>query len=212
MASIEVKLVSLAKYERLFPREDQFFKLTKEHIMKAMRDAVLTVAKRLAKANNTVTTLEIKTELRRDYPYYFWDQNTVSSYMSQFATDSIFTYKDNGSYRVYSLSTPAQVAQTAGPVSKQMSKSTIGGAVLGNTATPRRGRPRKNSLLTVIDHAFAFKMAGYKDFESVTFNTGIVVDRAGIRAQKKSPQGYLTPTKLQKVVKITVSGTTFDVK
>lgn len=34
--------------------------------MKAMKNAVLTTARQLCKANNTVTTLEVKTELRRD--------------------------------------------------------------------------------------------------------------------------------------------------
>ena len=76
--------------------------------MKAMKDAVLATAKQLCKANNTVTTLEIKTELRRDYPYYFWDQATVSNYMAQLAGDGIFNYTDNGTYRTYSLAkTPA---------------------------------------------------------------------------------------------------------
>lgn len=191
-----------------------------DYIMKAMKDAVLTVAKQLAKANNTVTTLEIKTELRRDYPYYYWTQQAVSDFMAQLAGDGIFTFTDNGIYRIYSLATPAHVAVTAGPVSATVTTSTSGGTlsgiskVAGTVASKpvavasKRGRPRKTN---VINRSTAYTLAGNAGFESAVIN-GALITRAAIRAQKKSPLGYLTNTKLNKLSEITVSGKTYQVK
>jgi hypothetical protein len=186
-----------------------FFKQTDEFIMKAMKDAVLAVAKRLAKGNNTVTTLEIKTELRRDYPYYFWTQQVVSDFMSQFAGDGIFTYTDNGTFRTYSVASASQVAQTAGPVSKQVTKT------LATAPKRGRGRPRKNQntafVQTTINRSLAHSYAGDPNFESFDFG-GKVITRAYIRAQKKSPLGYLSKNKLNKLDAITVNGKTYQVK
>lgn len=180
--------------------------IKKEDYMKQMKDAVLTVAKNLLKANNTVTTLEVKTELRRDYPYYFWTQQVVSDYMAQFAGDGIFSYTDNGVYRTYSLATPATVAATAGPVS-----SSLSGA---SKVTGKRGRPRKTKATTnpgLIDRKVAQGLVATTGFESFRID-GKVITRADIRAQKKSPWGYLTTKKLNKMDEITVSGTTYIVK
>jgi hypothetical protein len=196
-----------------------------DYIMKAQRDAVIAVAKRLCKANNTVTTLEIKVELRRDYPYYFWTQQAVSDYMSQLAGDGIFTYTDNGTFRTYSVASPAQVAQTAGPVSKQIAAKTTTTSssagiakVSGTLATaPKRGRgrPRKNQntafTQTAINRSLAMSYAIASGFESFTFGNKTVT-RADIRAQKKSPAGYLSNTKLNKLDAITVNGKTYQVK
>lgn len=181
----------------------------KEQLMKQMKDAVLTVAKGLLKANNTVTTLEIKLELRRDYGYYFWTQKVVSDYMDQFAGDGIFTYIDNGTYRIYSLASPAFKAATAGPVSSSLAGST---KVIGKV---KRGRPRKiittTSAYVPITKKTAYQLAtGDKGFESITID-GVVVTRLMIRTQKKSVIGYLTPSKLNKVSEIKVSGTTYPV-
>lgn len=194
-----------------------FFKQTDEFIMKAMKDAVLAVAKKLAKGNNTVTTLEIKTELRRDYPYYFWTQQVVSDYMSQFAGDGIFTYTDNGTFRTYSVASRVQVAQTAGPVSKQLnqpSSMALVAAAVGK-ALRKRGRPRKNQnttfVQTTINRQLAYSYAGDPKFESFDFG-GKIITRAHIRAQKKSPLGYLSKTKLNKLDAITVNGLTYQVK
>ena len=67
------------------------------------REKVLKVAKELCKANNTVTTLEIKNELRKRYSYNKWDQTEVSTTMNDFYNEGKFTFSDNGTYRVYSL-------------------------------------------------------------------------------------------------------------
>jgi len=61
------------------------------------------VAKDLAVANNTVTTLEIKTELRKRYPNEKWYQSDISDVMDDLNSESKFSYTDNGTFRVYSL-------------------------------------------------------------------------------------------------------------
>lgn len=177
--------------------------------MTQMKDALLKVAKRLCKANNTVTTLEIKKELIRDYPYFYWDQQTVSSYMSQYAGDGIFTYTDNGTYRTYSLTTPAQVAATAGPVSKSLATKTVSVPTKGGS---KRGRPRKNStnIGTITVSALPTFIAD-PGFESVVVD-GFKYDRAYIRLAKKSPLGFMSNRKIQKTTAITVNGTTYQVK
>lgn len=49
-----------------------------------MKNAVKKVAKELAKANNTITTLEIKNELRIQYPTINWTQYATSSFLGGF--------------------------------------------------------------------------------------------------------------------------------
>lgn len=68
-----------------------------------MKDAALVQAENLAKANNTFTTLELKTELRKTDPNFFWTQAIVSTIMSELEQEGKFTYTDNGVFRTYSL-------------------------------------------------------------------------------------------------------------
>jgi phage/plasmid primase-like uncharacterized protein len=89
-------------------------------------DKVFEVAEQLCVANNTVTTLEIKNELRRAYPKKNWSQSEISQVMSDFYVASKFTYSDTGTFRVYSLannqatnqSNAAFTAATTTPVVK----------------------------------------------------------------------------------------------
>lgn len=62
-------------------------------------------AEALLKANNTVTTLEIKVELRKKYPHQAWYQSDISDVMNDFYSEGVFDYFDNGTYRVYSFPT-----------------------------------------------------------------------------------------------------------
>lgn len=180
--------------------------LNEEQRMKQMKDSVLTVAKDLLKANNTVTTLEIKQVLRRDYPYYYWTQQVVSDYMAQFAGDGIFTFVDNGTYRIYSLATPATVAVTAGPVSASLSGiSKVAGTI---PVKGKRGRPKKTSANMSRSTAASYIVRG--DFDSMDIN-GVIVTPAQIKLQKKSPKGYLTTNKLNNLVSITLAGSTYNV-
>jgi len=172
----------------------------KANTMKAMKDACLNVAKQLAKANNTVTTLEIKNELRRDYPYYYWDQKTVSSFMNQFAGDGLFDYTDNGTYRTYSLTTTAQKATTAGPVSKTVSAKKV-----------VKSTNKRNKNISRSDILF---YAQNSKFESVVVNRSgknVTYTLADIKRQKKSPLGYITRC-FSNVVSINVNGRQYFVK
>ncbi len=199
--------------------------IIKEQAMKAMKDAVLTVAKQLAKANNTVTTLEIKTELRRDYPYYYWTQDVVSNYMSQLAGDGVFNYTDNGIYRTYRLASGTSApTYTAGSVymgtpavATAVANKSVGilsGKASSKIAAPikKRGRPAKAT--THISRGTALIQSTHPRFQEVTIKrrTGnITYPLAAIKAQKKSPLAYIKRS-LDNVTSIKVDGITYLVK
>lgn len=61
------------------------------------------VAHDLCYPNNTITTLEIKNELRQIHSNHPWYQQLVSEIMADLAIQGKFDYIDNGIYRVYSL-------------------------------------------------------------------------------------------------------------
>lgn len=57
----------------------------------------------LLKPNNTVTTLEVKNELRRVEPNEVWNQDEVSATMDSLHTAGKLQFASNGTYRTYSL-------------------------------------------------------------------------------------------------------------
>lgn len=166
--------------------ENEIYLLNKTITMKAMKDAVLKVATDLANANNTVTTLELKTELRRDYPYYYWDQKAVSTFMDQLAGDGVFTYTDNGTYRIYSLTNQtgrvpaANLTKTvkAGPNTANTVSQTVTGLV------PQKSKVGWSKVLTLAVHP---------KFEGVVLVNGSFISKSNIKAQKKSAVGYISP-------------------
>lgn len=174
--------------------------------MKAMKDAVLSTAKTLAKANNTVTTLEIKTELRRDYPYYFWTQDVVSKYMDQLAGDGLFTYTDNGTYRIYKLA-----GKTAAPTSSSTSVfAKVSGKISTKTSKPiarsksrRGGAVNRHSVPSLLNQgSFVFATFNGSGRSNVTLND--------IKAQKKSVSAYIT-RRLNNLTSINVANRTYKV-
>ncbi len=180
----------------------------KQTDMKQMKDAVLTVAKDLAKANNTVTTLDIKTQLRRDYPYFFWTQDVVSKFMDGLAGDGLFTYKDNGTYRIYSVVNPPL---SSGPVGIPVTKSLAVPAGKGTGNTVSVSASGLKVRRTKIDASQLLNYASSPQFVSVVLADGTTVYRNTIKAQKKSPVGYITP-KLGKIRSIVVGTTQYNVK
>lgn len=168
--------------------------------MKAMKDAVLTVATALAKANNTVTTLEIKVELRRDYPYYYWTQDVVSDFMNQLAGDGVFTFTDNGTHRIYSL-----VGAPVATLTKTVLAGPTTANTVSNTATGVTVKKTKVGWNKVL------QLAVSPQFTSFILANGTAIDRNAIRAQKKSPLGYVTP-KVGKVKSVIVGTTQYNVK
>lgn len=170
--------------------------------MKQMKDACLSVAKDLAKATNTVTTLDIKVQLRRDYPYYFWTQDVVSKIMDSLAGDGIFSYTDNGTYRIYSLvgapvtSTPLTKTVKASPANTVSVASVAGGSA--KVSRKKIGWPQ------------VLNLAASPKFKAVTLANGTVVDRVAIKGQKKSTLGYITP-KQGRIASIIVGDTQYNV-
>lgn len=171
----------------------------KQTNMKAMKDAVLGTAKDLLKANNTVTTLEIKGQLRKDYPYYYWDQSTVSKYMNGFAGDGIFSYTDNGTYRTYSLVNVTKKAPVIKPTTKTVvykaAKSLI-------SKTSARKTVSRSNVLNFVQKA--------SNVEGVYTVTGHYVTTNDIRNQKKSLVGYIRQR--PNLIAIQVNGTKITVR
>lgn len=62
---------------------------------------VLNCAQKLMMPNNSCSTLEIKMELRRTHPIYYWTQQIVSDIMNDLSKSGTFKYKDNGTFRTY---------------------------------------------------------------------------------------------------------------
>lgn len=68
-----------------------------------MEKLVFNTANKLLKPNNTITTLEIKLQLIKDYPQTKWVQNFVHDTMDYFYRQGLFVIvDDNGTYRTYS--------------------------------------------------------------------------------------------------------------
>lgn len=95
----------------------------------------------LLQANNTVTTLEVKNELRRLYPEYSWLQKEVSDFMNEQHLTGELTYEDNGTYRVYSgeetkKATPAKKDNKGKVIpklkAKRISKTKAFDLIMGN--------------------------------------------------------------------------------
>jgi 2',3'-cyclic-nucleotide 2'-phosphodiesterase (5'-nucleotidase family) len=84
-----------------------------------------TVINSLLKVNNTVTTLEVKTELRRNYPRQKWDQKLVSDIMDQMFNDKTLSFNSNGTYRVYSSVKPSISSPTVKQVVKTLTTKNV---------------------------------------------------------------------------------------
>jgi len=176
-----------------------------ELIMKAMKDAVLKVAQDLAVAKNTVTTLEIKVILRRDYPYYFWTQDIVSKFMDQLAGDGIFTYTDNGTFRIYSLVNAVKPAVPTTVLTKTVTASPANTVSVASVAGGIAKVSKKK-----IGWAQVLNLAANPNFKAVTLANGTVVDRVAIKSQKKSTLGYISP-KQGRIASIVVGNTQYNV-
>jgi hypothetical protein len=78
-----------------------------EDPMKQMTEAVINTAKNLCKAQNQVTTLEIKTEVMRTHNMYHWTQAFVSAVMDDAQRAGMFTFTESDGisaprHRIYS--------------------------------------------------------------------------------------------------------------
>jgi hypothetical protein len=55
----------------------------------------------LLEANNSITTLEVKNQLRTSHPEFSWLQKDISNFMNDMHLAGDLTYDDNGTYRIY---------------------------------------------------------------------------------------------------------------
>jgi hypothetical protein len=172
-------------------RENEIYLLNKTTTMKAMKQAVLTTAKTLLKANNTVTTLEIKTELRRDYPYYYWDQSTVSNYMIQLSGDGLFDYVDNGTFRIYSLPKKKTVTTRVDPSTIQTTNSKrVGSISVGTTPALSIGKQPRNKTVGR-SNLLSYVTKNQPIITGVILVSGRNMSIQEIKNQKKSVSGYI---------------------
>jgi ribosomal protein S17 len=193
---------------------------TKMTTNQLMKDAALAVANKLLKANNTVTTLEIKVELRKTDPEFFWDQATVSNLMDEFAQEGKFTYTDNGTYRIYSspLGSVAASQTAVGIVNPPTNTTSTGtatvitvpGGVTGSKGTSGYSKPKtskktitRSKALDLVQnskgHFFKVIFTKTKDGSERTMNCQYV------KGQTVSPLGVVKvkETSLQKKLKQT---------
>ncbi len=78
--------------------------------------------KKLLKANGTVTTLEIKTDLRTEFPYYRWEQQFISDEVANIATTEGYSFKFNGTFRTYTnipVKTSIPTPRKSGTISRK---------------------------------------------------------------------------------------------
>lgn len=109
--------------------------------MNKQEKAVYQSAVTLLKANNTVTTLEIKNYLRKQGGK--WSQNDVSLIMQGLQVAGFFNYTDYGNYRIYSL--PIQTGATI-----QTSKPQSNGRSISRTKAVDMIQNSKGHFFTVI--------------------------------------------------------------
>ena len=83
------------------------------------------VVEKLLKANNTVTTLEVKNQLRKDFPFTQWNQSDVSQAMDHLSHIGELNYTDNGTFRVYSGVPKVNVVSTNTPQGQVLPNVTI---------------------------------------------------------------------------------------
>lgn len=165
--------------------------------MKLMKQAVKDTANRLCQANNTVTTLEIKTELRKTHPYFHWIQNSrngltgVSEYMDELQQEGHFTYTDNGQYRIYSA-----VTTTKSPKARTPKHA--------GTPTPRNTSNPNHNIRSISRQKALDMMANNKGH----FFTAVFVKQDGtertincqyLKDQNSNPLGYVMVKEAQKM-------------
>lgn len=79
-----------------------------------MKTLIKKVALDLIQKRNQTTTLEVKQELIATEPVYYWQQNFISTVLSELADKGELSFTNNGTFRIYELPTsaPANVMST----------------------------------------------------------------------------------------------------
>lgn len=156
------------------------------------QQAVLDTANQLLVANNTVTTLEIKNELRKKYPTSkAYVQKFVSDTMANFQTSGLFTYTDNGTFRVYSKAGASGVAGSTGTVGTSTNVS----VKTSKAASVKKIKPAPTKKQTSRSNAILLMQESKGHFFSVLFTTKSGNDREMTcqyyKGQAPSQLGYV---------------------
>lgn len=207
--------------------KDKELTTKKEQTMENVTKAVYKTAKTLLKANNTVTTLEVKTQLRKDYPTYHWIQNTkgqvtgVSEIMNDFATKGKFTYKDNGTYRTYSFPKSKTSTKVASKTVTK-SKGTKSVSKNPNHNVKTISRLKAHDLMSNNGGRFFTatftKKDGTERIMSCTYlkdQTGSVLGYIKVKDTnlcKKTPGNCIRNVNLQTLTKLSIGGKTYNVR
>lgn len=161
------------------------------------KDMVKNVALDLCNANNTVTTLEIKNRLRKQYPGS-WYQSEISTLMMDLADENEFDYQDNGLFRVYSIYDPNKHVQIQ-TVSKPIKIKTpiIDGGTIDQTQAKDLIENSGSKFFSVYDSYFGLSNGRYNT------QTGKIEFRGG---------GSVNLNYLEGITKLSINRTVYDVK
>jgi hypothetical protein len=206
------------------PKTEQMATTNTTSTVKAL---VLGCAQSLMRANNTCTTLEIKLELRKTQPAYYWTQQIVSNIMDEFATAKVFTYSDNGTFRTYSdpsrpvtkvtkatkasksTKTATKVAKSSSPAKKFTATGTI-----SKTAALKLIRNNKGHFFTVV---FTKKEDGSTRTMNCQYLSGQTVDKDYVKVREASLIRSNNPNPIRQFATsnmkmLSIAGTCYKVK
>ena len=190
-----------------------------------MKDAVLSTAKVLLVANNTITTLEIKLQLRKDYPYFYWTQDTVSNFVNDLVSEGKLTIvDDNGTYRTYADPTqPARVSNVTSTGSKTVTTKKV-----ASTPTVKLPKGKKITAQKAVEMMKNNKGRFFTVIFTKKDNTTRTLNGQWVKDQKPNANGYVlvkdaakmkkTPNdcirnvNLQTLHAISINGNTYRVK
>lgn len=156
-----------------------------------LRMGVITgTAVRLLQANNTVTTLEVKNQLRVDFPNEKWLQKEVSDQMASLARSGNLTFEDNGTFRTYSLKEVKvkKVAKTTPVIATRKTMSSTAKQVVSILKGQKAKRiSRTNALDLMLNSKGRFFTAEFitKEGNCRVMNCQLIKD------QKQTKLGYV---------------------
>lgn len=183
-----------------------------------VKAAVVKAANELLVANNTVTTLELKLKLIKDEPLINWKQTMVSDIMKELYSENMFTFVDNGTFRVYSAPVKPKVVKAKPTPSVAITKSTKMTKPTGKTIS------RKVALDLIQNNRGHFFTAVFTRKDG----TDRVINAQYLKDQKDMSLGYVkvreasklktTPNdctrnvNLQTLKQLKIAGATYNVK
>jgi len=110
-------------------------------------NSVRAVVNDLLLANNTCTTLEVKNELRKREPRVQWNQADVSNIMDLLHQNGVLTYRNLGTYRIYSAANKQSNIPSPSAISATFSVTKV---KKPKKLAPTRTSIGKNAALAVI--------------------------------------------------------------